>query len=155
MSASKKSTTTNRPGVLSATAFSASNPNRRVNMTFTSISEELSSIFNALQTHAEEYKIFHEEGIETAPFLDVAVGVFKVNGNGEIRVALDLQELRRAKMANFRTTFNQAEVLMEEAEKLMNETLGANPTPAPVNKEFQKRLEDAVEVGIFQKGVKA
>lgn len=119
-------------------------------MTFTNLSESLSRIFQELTAHADEYKIFHEGGEGS----DVAIGTFKMNGNGEIRVALDMQELRRAKMANFRTTFNQAEMLMEEASKLMDEILGSNPV-APINKELQKRLENAVEVGIFQKGVKA
>ena len=112
---------------------------------FDTLSQQLTAVFTRLQAHATEYKCF--ESHDNAP----VEGTFKVNGNGEVRVALDCADLRRIKTVNFRACFDEAIKVMTEAEKHMNELLGSSKPPEP--SEFDLRLQRAVEDGIKDMGV--
>ena len=110
---------------------------------FLALRDSLSKIFEELQLHEREYRCF--ESHDSVP----CVGTFKVNGNGEVRVALNFDDLRRVKMSNMRETMAQAQELMVEAEKHMQEIIGMKPPPPP--SEFDLRLQKAVEDGFNQK----
>ena len=90
-------------------------------------------------SHEREYRCF--ESHDSVP----CVGTFKVNGNGEVRVALNFDDLRRVKMSNMRETMAQAQELMVEAEKHMQEIIGVKPPQTPT--EIQKKLQKAVDDG--------